>query len=295
MFSFESEIINVTVKKLINGSDYRQEVVNEINVRFLDFTLEFFKKIVDAKLNDEPINLDWYKRHFLNERNYDKDEIAIYSGMNLKTITNIYGGSSKRIVIDVANQNYDYLKNLILQLEEDSAEDLNIQIKISKNGVSVDLNLAESLLVLNALATKKIALRGGAWSAIGKKIEKPLLIKLCDLCGVNPEYYSAEHFVKDKAKAVDREVDFKLYDRNHREYRCEVKLTGKGNPESADAVVARDSDVFIADTLSEQNKNQLSQRGILWLELKDNRPENIIAQFKKILDALDVPFQKSLQ
>lgn len=290
MFSFETEIINGTVEKLINGLDYRQEVVNEINVKFLDFTLGFFRKIVDAKLNDEPINLDWYKNHFLNDLNYSKDEIAIYSGMNLKTITNIYGGSSKQTVIDVANRNYDYLKNLIQQLETDSAEALNIQIKIVKNSVSVDLNLSESLLVLNALATKKIALRGGAWSAIGKKIEKPLLIKLCELCEVSPEYYNAENFLRDDSKPVDREVDFKLYDEQRREYRCEVKLMGKGNPESADAVIARDSDVFIADTLSEQNKNQLRQRNVLWLELRGHTHEDIIAQFKLILDKLNVPF-----
>ena len=30
-------------------------------------------------------------------------------------------------------------------------------------------------------------------------------------------------------KIVDREVDLKLYDKNLREYRCEVKLIGKGN------------------------------------------------------------------
>ena len=207
MFSFETEILNSTVEKLLSGEDYRQEIVNEINVRFLDFTLEFFKEIVDAKLNDTPINLDWYKQHFLNDLNFGKEDIAVYSGMNLKTVTNIYGGTSKHIVIDVANRNYDYLKNLIRQLETDSAEDLNIQIKITRNGVSVDLNLSESLIALNALATKKIALRGGAWSAVGKKIEKPLLIKLCELCGVKPENYNSENFLRDNSKSVDREVD----------------------------------------------------------------------------------------
>ena len=65
---------------------------------------------------------------------------------------------------------------------------------------------------------------------------------------------------------------------------------GKGNPESADAVIARNSDIFIADTLSDQNKNQLNQRGVFWLELKNHSAENIIAQFKKILDKLNVPF-----
>ena len=288
MFNFEEKIINATVDKLINGLDYRQEVVNDINVKFLDFTLEFFKKIVDAKLTDTEINLDWYKQNFLNDVNFSKDEVAIHAGINLKTITNIYGGASRQIVIDVAKQNYDYLKNLIQQLESDGADELNIQIKITKNGVSVDLNLSESLLVLNALATKKIALRGGAWSAIGKRVEKPLLVKLCNLCGVSPKYYNAENFVRDRTLAVDREVDFKLYSKGGQEYRCEVKLMGKGNPESADAVVARNSDIFIADTLSDQNKSQLNMRGVYWLELKNHNAEDIIAQFKQILDNLDI-------
>ena len=150
----------------------------------------------------------------MSEINYSKDEVAIHAGINLKTITNIYGGASRQIVIDVANQNYDYLKNLIRQLEVDGTDALNIQIKITKNGVSVDLNLSESLIVLNALATKKISMRGGAWSAVGKRVEKPLLIKLCQLCGVPPKYYNAENFVRDRMLDVDREVDFKLYGKN---------------------------------------------------------------------------------
>lgn len=287
MFSFESAVIDATVEKLLRGQDYRQEVVNDINVKFLDFTLRFFRKIVDAKLNNDAIGLDWYQRHFLNAP-YAKEDIAVHSSMNLKTITNIYGGSSKQVVIDVARHNYEYLKMLIRQLESDN--DLDIQIKLTRNGVSVDLNLSESLLVLNALATKKIALRGGAWSAIGKRVEKPLLIKLCALCGVDAEYYSAESFVKDNNKDVDREVDFKLYSRSGQEYRCEVKLIGKGNPESADAVIARDSDIFIADTLSDQSKHQLDQRGIMCLELRGHNTEYTILQFKNILSKLNVPF-----
>ena len=289
MFSFEDKIIAATIEKLLNGEDYRQEVVNDINVKFLDFTLEFFRKIVDAKINAEKIDLDWYKKSFLSKETCKKDEVAIYSGMNLKTIHNICGTTAKEIVIDIATQNYEYLKNLIRQLEIDGTDDLNIQIKITKNGVSVDLNLSESLLVLNALATKKISLRGGAWSVIGKRVEKPLLIELCNLCGVPREYYNAENFIRNTGLDFDREVDFKLYDKNRREYRCEVKLIGSGNPESADAVIARNSDIFIADTLSTQNKNQLNQLGISWLELRNHNKEDIISQFRNILLRLEIP------
>lgn len=63
---------------------------------------------------------------------------------------------------------------------------------------------------------------------------------------------------------------------------------GKGNPESADAVIARDTNIFIADTLSLQNKNQLKSLNIEFLELKNN--QNSIADFKKILQRLEIPY-----
>ena len=62
------------------------------------------------------------------------------------------------------------------------------------------------------------------------------------------------------------------------------------NPESADATIARDSDIFIADTLSEQNCNQLAARGVEYLILKENT--DCINDFKQILKRLDIPFEK---
>ena len=61
---------------------------------------------------------------------------------------------------------------------------------------------------------------------------------------------------------------------------------GKGNPESADAAIARGANIFIADTLSLQNKNQLKSLNIEFLELKNNR--NSLADFKKILNKLEI-------
>ena len=96
-------------------------------------------------------------------------------------------------------------------------------------------------------------------------------------------------FKKNKELNFDREVDFKLYNKNKsKEYRVEVKLMGKGNPESADAVIARDTDIFIADTLSLQNKEQLKSLGIEYLELKNN--QDCIRNFKHILQRLEIPY-----
>ena len=70
-------------------------------------------------------------------------------------------------------------------------------------------------------------------------------------------------------------------------YKCEVKLMGKGNPESADAVIARDSKVFVADKLSETNKRQLDSLDVEWVELRD---ANGFQKFKSVLESLDIPF-----
>ena len=286
--NFEEKVINTTVEKLIQGKDYRSEIVNAINVKFLDFSINFFKDIVNAKLENTSINLEWYKKYFIKNSAIKPEDAAIYAGMNKKTITNIYKSATKEIVLNAAEQNFEYLSNLILDLESDAKEDLLIQIKITYNNISVDLSLSESLLVINALATKKIAIRGGAWSSIGKKVEKPLMLKLCELCNVPKDKINAEVFKKDGSLDFDREVDFKLKNNEDKWLRCEVKLMGKGNPESADAVIARDSDIFVADTLSDQNKKQLKSLNVEYLELKNNTQENIIKQFTEILTKLKV-------
>ncbi|STQ86322.1 type II restriction endonuclease [Helicobacter muridarum] len=188
----------------------------------------------------------------------------------------------------MANANIDYLESLLVSLGE-ANESIGISIKISYKEISVELNLNESLLVINALATKKIALRGGAWSSIGKRVEKPLMLALCKKCRVKKDYINSEIFKKNGELDFDREVDFRLYNFDKsKEYRIEVKLMGKGNPESADAVIARDTNIFIADTLSLQNKNQLKALGIEFLELKNNKDS--MNDFKKILEKLEIPY-----
>ena len=49
--TFEDEIIRTTVAKLLSGCDYRDEVINAINASFFDFSLKFFREIVEAKLS----------------------------------------------------------------------------------------------------------------------------------------------------------------------------------------------------------------------------------------------------
>lgn len=278
-------VVKNIISRVIQSKDYRIEIVNMINAEFLQFAVDFFKKVVNAKLQSDSITIDWYKNAFMNEQ-LSSDDIAINSGLNKKTISNMYRGASKNIVIEASNEHFDALYSSIQTLV-DNEQEMELTLTIKFKGVSVDLNVSESLIVINTLAVKRAALRGGAWSTVGKRVEKPLMLTLCKLFKVSPQNYNADHFVRDRNAAVDREIDFYLKN-NGKTYKCEVKLMGQGNPESADAIIARDSDVFVADTLSEQNKNQCEQLGIGWVACRD---EDGYKRFAKVLEDLSIPYE----
>lgn len=280
------------IKRLLKGEDYRIEVVALINAEFLQFAIEFFKKVAQAKFDSVEIDGDWYKNAFLNE-SLPSDEIAINSGLNKKTITNMYNSANKQVVIDASNEHYDTLYSAISDLIQNQSEiDLMLTIKFKQ--VSIELNINESLLVINTLAVKRAALRGGLWSTAGKKVEKPLMLTMCKLYQVADENYSVK--LKGKNIEVDettfeREIDFYFIEGSN-QYKCEVKLMGKGNPESADAVIARDSRVFVADKLSDMNKRQLNSLNVDWIEL---RSENGFQKFASVLDSLKINHGEMLE
>lgn len=276
------------ITKLAKGQDYRIEIVTLINATFLQYAIDFFKRVVDAKLKNQKITTDWYKKEFLNP-NLPSNEIAIHSGLNKKTIMNMYNSAKKEIVIEASNEHYDALYEAIQSLVDTEGE-VDITLTIKLRGVSVDLNVSESLIVINTLAVKRAELRGGLWSTAGKRVEKPLMVTLCKIYGVTEEFFKVKVANQEVDEAIDfeREIDFYLYDpRVDKEYRCEVKLMGRGNPESADAVIARDSKVFIADKLSDTNKKQLNKLKIEWVELYEG-----YQRFEKVLSDLKIPHTK---
>lgn len=287
MYTFEKEVIEKTVNKLIKGDDYREEVINSINVTFFAFCMDFLKKIVLAKSEKQTLDLSWYKEKFVTDKKLTSEDMLINSGLNKKTVSNIYKTANRKIVETASENNFNYLEELLTKTENEDNEDIiNACLNLQYNDIKETLNLSECLLVMNTLATKKLAIRGGAWSAIGKKVEKPLIDKLCDLALV-PIKNRDKVFVKDASKDFDREVDYKLIDSHGKKYCIEVKLMGKGNPESADVTIARGTDILIADTLSLQNKAQLKDRGVYYVELKRNN--NTLNCFKKILAKLSIP------
>lgn len=79
------QVIKNVIRKLIEGKDYRIEIVTLINAEFLQYAIDFFKKIVDAKLKNKDITIDWYKKEFLNP-NLPSKEIAINAGQTKRRL-----------------------------------------------------------------------------------------------------------------------------------------------------------------------------------------------------------------
>lgn len=277
-------VIKNIIRKLLAGEDYRAEIVALIDAEFLQYIIEFFGRVVHTKLKNRDATIDWYKEEFLNPELQSLD-IPVPPSLDMKPISNMHNSLRKEIVLDASRDHYDVLLNAIQDLTEQI--DVDVALTIKFRSVGVELNINESLIVINTLAVKRAALRGGLWSTAGKQVEKPLMGTLCALFRVPLRYFNQSVSSASTGK-VEREADFYLVDNAGLRHRCEVKLMGRGNPESADAVHARSSQVFVADKLSALNKAQLDESDIQWVELRD---ENGYKRFEQVLTALSIPCQ----
>ncbi len=274
-------VIKNIIRKLLSGQDYRSEIVTLLDAEFLQYVVDFFKRVACAKLDNKEVTVDWYRNEFLNSDSFSPEEVAIHSGLNKKTVKNMYNSTSKKVMLEASLKHYDALYDAIISLTEQ--DDLDVTLTIKFQNVSVDLNINESLIVINTLAVKRSAIRGGLWSTAGKQVEKPLMTTLCALFQVPQKYYDQGNLPDSQ-----RESDFYLFDDTGEGFPCEVKLMGKGNPESADAVYARGSRVLVANTLSELNKKQMDENGIFWVELKE---VDDYKRFGQVLNALSIPYE----
>lgn len=125
----------------------------------------------------------------------------------------------------------------------------------------MDLSLNESLTVINSLAVRREQIRGGMWSTAGKQVEAPLMISLCLLHEVDKRHWR----IAGRGE-FPHQIDFVLQSHG-RQYLCEVKLMGKGNPESAKAAHAHNASLLVADRLSEKAIGTLDKHSIQWVQL----------------------------
>ena len=246
-----------------DGDNHRRVAVDEINRVFLGEAIDFFTTVAEAKLRGEDLSSsDWYLDEML-DADRGKEAVAAAAGLAIKSISNIRESTRKEVVVDESIRSYRSLRHTLDELiAAKDAPSLVLTIKIGP--VGVDLTIKESLIVVNALAARHEAIRGGAWSTIGKALEVPLMEALClmfdadEKCWRRAEYQEFPH-----------QIDFVLMSHG-RQYLCEVKLMGKGNPESAKAAHAHNASLLVADRLSEQAKESLTKNKIEWVAMAES-------------------------
>ena len=259
------------IELILIGENHRDHVNAAIERSFLSESMAFFKEIVDAKSSSTSNDKDWYRETFLNDQR-DMRLVAAYGGLSRKSIQNKRQTTRREVILEETLENYHSLLSTMTDLC-DSNFDIDLKITFRDSTVNLDIN--ESMIVINALAMRRNQIRGSNWSAFGKIIEYPLLKCMCELFKVPPTKYSRGN------RQEPREIDFCLFDKEGKMQKCELKLMGSGNPEGADSPVARYSNVFIASKLSEANIQQLEQERVKWVEL--NKPFGFI-RFGSILE-----------
>ncbi|MCS6918896.1 MAG: hypothetical protein NZM28_03920, partial [Fimbriimonadales bacterium] len=54
-----SVVAREIVELVLKGEDYRPKIINLIDTEFLNYVIEFFKQVVEAKIHGEKITTDW--------------------------------------------------------------------------------------------------------------------------------------------------------------------------------------------------------------------------------------------
>ncbi|MCZ0933146.1 MAG: CfrBI family restriction endonuclease [Oligoflexia bacterium] len=121
--SISKEVTKDIIKKLLSGKNYRFEIIKIINSQFLNYCIEFFQKIVSAKLKKQSITLDWYKDTFLDQ-SLSSEDIAIHSGLNKKTVSNMRNSATKEIIIEESLKHYNILRGIIEDLIKNARDQI---------------------------------------------------------------------------------------------------------------------------------------------------------------------------
>ena len=275
--AIDRDTLRFVIKRLIlDGENHRRLMFEGLNRQFLAYALEFFEQIAMAKPASG--NRDWYRDIFI-QHGIDKEELSVRGAVPEKTVGNIHGSQRYDLVLAEAQRNVDYLRRTMAALLDGETPDGHF-LAIDTGGDLVELTLEETLLVVSALAVKYGKLRGGTWSSLGKQAEIPLMETLCELFGVAHRHRRAPgvgegHHQTDYTLIKDAMV-----------YRCEVKLSGKGNPEGLPLAPARGARLLVADQMSDQTKQTCVEMNVQWVELA--APEGW-KRFGQVLDAFKIP------
>lgn len=264
MTKISPELVKQIIRELLtDGGNHRRLIFDEINREFLQYALSFLDQARQAKLHWEESTAgsadDWYFQEMVANARSTND-IGIIGGVPKKTVVNIYGSGRRENMLEAAAANIHNLKQTLEELNALRSPAVDASITLD-NGFQ--FTPVESMLILNSLAVKRQQISGGNWSAVGHAVEVPLMQTLCRLYSI-PEYQYRAGMEQDGKF----QVDFNLF-KEGVEYRCEVKLNGRGNPESVTAAIARDPRIILADHISQQNRSKLQSNSIKWVDFSE--------------------------
>jgi hypothetical protein len=263
------EFIGKIIYSILTGQDYRTYVLATINKRFFDKTQELISEVFEYKRRGD----DWLEK-LLDDTSKkrgkeNKFKLLWFGGLNDKTVKNITGGTStKEVCLDLGKKN---IKALQLLLEDFGRSDDLYQIKIiiKKVGEQVELNYLESLFFVNIISAMKLTIQGGAWSEVGKKIEKGLLYVIFRLLKIPDEnYILTTDEMKKKGLVGNREIDAIVFSNDKKPLTIELKLLGIGNPEIGDEALARKVSLFFTDRLTDMMKEESEKIGVKVIEFR---------------------------
>lgn len=249
--------LQALLRNLLTDSCSSAVFVSANEAAFGRFCIEYFRDVARCKFSGEALvdKHDCYKESPFD----DADERIVFAPTKRRELTNLV---ENPVVAKVPIAYPEELPEKLPHILENDNPNIEFKPILNRNGVHIELTLQETLIVVNTLAAKHAEIRGGAWSGLGKRLELPLMLTLAKLYQVPASHYAGKGLTGES-----REVDFHFLSNSKDQFFCEVKLMGKGNPESADSTIARRSNIFIAQTLSDKNKSQLTNRGHHWVEL----------------------------
>lgn len=197
-----------------------------------------------------------------------------FGGLNEKTVHNMMNTTKYEVCIDLSKKNIKSIEMILNELKS-LREDMQlpiIEIKLKYKNIEVVLDEKESFLLLNAIATMKLTIQGGAWSEVGKKVEKRLLFSIFEMLQVpRQQYILVPDEMKRRGLVENRDIDAIVFsDDETKIIRIELKLLGISNPEIGDEALARGVDLFLTDRLTEMMIKEAKKRGIKVIELRSS-------------------------
>jgi len=258
--------LNKIVIAILSGKDHRPYVLETINQRFLETVRSILVRVFEARKRNE--DDDWWLRELISIEQ-DKKEVLWFSGLNNKTVQNMMRTTRKEICVDLGRQNLKTIQTLISELSSKFTP--TIEITIRYEGQQLKLSEVESLLLINTIATMKLSIQGGAWSEVGKKVEKRLLFTIFEMLSIpQSQYILVFDEMKRRGFVSNREIDAIVFtDDKQQVLRIELKLLGIGNPEIGDEALAREVDLFLTDGLTNMMVEEAKKRSITTIELRD--------------------------